>query len=286
MSAASSIIEHANVRLALETERFADLMAQDRAHKEAQARAAAAAQAREDAETRRQYQVRYADAFGAFGSLPPAPIEDERPGAYSKRLFEHLRCRLRSTHKLADVRAELSHQQRPEGQLRKHAVASRDCGRRPAITRKSAARRVDGYARPRRSGQWREANRILWPALVHSRFVDGAEEGCPDRQSANRRCPLRAAAAQCSARLEEAIMTRSPWSSSTSIRRQRGEPARSPWSTSRADGGHIAGHVGKAGASPASLRRDNAQAAIEERRLLRENEPVVGENQSVSDRRR
>lgn len=80
-------------------------------------------------------------------------------------------------------------------------------------------------------------------------------------------------------------MTRSPWSSSSPIRRQPGEPVRSAWSTSRADGGHIAGHVGKSGSSPASLRRDNAQNAIEERRLARETAVIVGENRNVVDRK-
>ncbi len=102
----TSELQRAEKRLAAMIDRRADA-------EEAQARAdaaermmAEAAQAREDAERRRQYQVRYADAFAAFGSLPPAPIEDERPGQYRARLFEHLRRRLPSGHELAAVRAD------------------------------------------------------------------------------------------------------------------------------------------------------------------------------------
>jgi hypothetical protein len=60
---------------------------------------------------------------------------------------------------------------------------------------------------------------------------------------------------------------------------------RSPPPKRSADAGHIAGHVGKAARSPASLRHANARAVIEERRLMRENESVVGENRSVADRK-
>ena len=86
-------LQAAERRLAAMVNRRADA-------EEAQARAEAAERmmaerqrAREDAERRREYQVRYADAFAAFGSLPPAPVEDERPGEYRARLFEHLRRR-------------------------------------------------------------------------------------------------------------------------------------------------------------------------------------------------
>ena len=51
--------------------------------------------AREDAERRREIQVRYADAFSAHGSQVPAPVDDERPGAYRKRLFNSCRANCR-----------------------------------------------------------------------------------------------------------------------------------------------------------------------------------------------
>ena len=60
-------------------------------------------QAREDAERRREIQVRYADSFSAFGSLVPPPIDDERPGAYRKRLFDSLQRKLPPPHDLAMV---------------------------------------------------------------------------------------------------------------------------------------------------------------------------------------
>jgi septal ring factor EnvC (AmiA/AmiB activator) len=46
-------------------------------------------QARADSERCRQFQIRYDDAFQAFGVRTPAPVEGERSGAYRKRLFEH-----------------------------------------------------------------------------------------------------------------------------------------------------------------------------------------------------
>lgn len=49
-TASSNLIEHANLRLALETERFADLMAQDRARRDAERIMAERQQAREDAD--------------------------------------------------------------------------------------------------------------------------------------------------------------------------------------------------------------------------------------------
>ena len=99
-------LEAAECRLAQMVNRRAD-------QEEQQARADAAERmmvererAREDAERRRQYQAKYADGFAAFGSLPPAPIDDERPGVYRARLYEHLRRRLPSGHELAAVRAD------------------------------------------------------------------------------------------------------------------------------------------------------------------------------------
>jgi hypothetical protein len=50
--------------------------------------------------------AKYADSFAAFGSQPPAPVEDERPGVYRARLFEHLRRRSPSGHEWPSVRAD------------------------------------------------------------------------------------------------------------------------------------------------------------------------------------
>jgi hypothetical protein len=104
--ALTSELEAAERRLARMVNRRADL-------EEEQARADAVArerelvaQVRDAAERRRQYQARYADAFAAFGSQPPAPIEDERPGQYRQRLYEHLRRKLPDGHELATVRAD------------------------------------------------------------------------------------------------------------------------------------------------------------------------------------
>ena len=62
--------------------------------------------AREDAERRREIGAQYAPAFDGFGTLTPPPLENERPGAYRKRLYEHLRHRLPSTHELSALRAD------------------------------------------------------------------------------------------------------------------------------------------------------------------------------------
>jgi hypothetical protein len=61
---------------------------------------------RANAEARRQIQATYADAFAAFGSEPPAAIDDEAPTAYRKRLFNRLARRLPTGHDLAGVRAD------------------------------------------------------------------------------------------------------------------------------------------------------------------------------------
>lgn len=61
---------------------------------------------RANAEARRQIQATYADAFAAFGSEPPAAVDDEAPTAYRKRLFNRLARRLPTGHDLADVRAD------------------------------------------------------------------------------------------------------------------------------------------------------------------------------------
>lgn len=105
-TASSNLIEHANLRLALETERFADLMAQDRARRDAERIMAERQQAREDADQRRELQVRYADSFAAFGTQPPMPVDDESPGRYRKRLFDSLQRKLPATHELATIRSD------------------------------------------------------------------------------------------------------------------------------------------------------------------------------------
>ena len=51
-------------------------------------------QARADSERRRVIQTRYDDAFAAFGTRAPQPVEGERPGAYRRRMFEALRNKL------------------------------------------------------------------------------------------------------------------------------------------------------------------------------------------------
>jgi hypothetical protein len=63
-------------------------------------------QARADSERCREFQVKYDDAFRGFGVQTPPPVEGERPGAYRKRLYEHLRRRLPSGHDLATTRAD------------------------------------------------------------------------------------------------------------------------------------------------------------------------------------
>ena len=102
----TSELQRAEKRLAAMIDRRADA-------EEAQARADAAArmmaereQARADSERRREIQVRYADAFASHGSLVPAPVDDERPGQYRKRLFDALQRKLPGGHDLATVRSD------------------------------------------------------------------------------------------------------------------------------------------------------------------------------------
>ena len=61
---------------------------------------------RDNAERRRQYQVRYSDAYQSFGTVTPAPIDNELAGEYRKRLYEGLRRKLPSDHEWASVRAD------------------------------------------------------------------------------------------------------------------------------------------------------------------------------------
>jgi hypothetical protein len=102
----TSELQRAEKRLAAMIDRRADA-------EEAQARADAAdrmmaerERAREDAERKREIQVRYADAFASHGSLVPAPVDDERPGQYRKRLFDSLQRKLPPTHDLATIRSD------------------------------------------------------------------------------------------------------------------------------------------------------------------------------------
>jgi hypothetical protein len=49
---------------------------------------------------------RYADAYRSFGTEVPAPVDDEAPSAYRRRLFNRLVRRLPSDHKLAQIRPD------------------------------------------------------------------------------------------------------------------------------------------------------------------------------------
>jgi hypothetical protein len=100
-------------RITRSTGRIDNLLADiERREREAQERAdakrmmAEREQARADSERCREFQVKYDDAFRGFGVATPPPVEGERPGAYRKRLYEHLRRRLPSGHDLATTRAD------------------------------------------------------------------------------------------------------------------------------------------------------------------------------------
>jgi hypothetical protein len=62
--------------------------------------------ARDNAEARRQIQATYADAFASFGTEVPAPVDDEAPSAFRKRLFNRLARRLAPDHELSSIRAD------------------------------------------------------------------------------------------------------------------------------------------------------------------------------------
>jgi hypothetical protein len=64
------------------------------------------AKMRQAAEQRREIQATYADAYRAFGTEVPVPVDDEAPMAFRKRLFNRLARRLPAGHDLADVRAD------------------------------------------------------------------------------------------------------------------------------------------------------------------------------------
>jgi hypothetical protein len=61
---------------------------------------------RANAEARRVIQAVYADAYRSFGTEVPAPVDDESPMSFRKRLFNRLARRLPSGHDLEDVRAD------------------------------------------------------------------------------------------------------------------------------------------------------------------------------------
>jgi hypothetical protein len=73
---------------------------------DAEEREAAREQARADAWKNREIGAVYDPAFASFGVQTPAPLDDERPGRYRRRLFERLRVKLPSDHSLADCRAD------------------------------------------------------------------------------------------------------------------------------------------------------------------------------------
>ena len=61
---------------------------------------------RANAEARREIQATYADAYRSFGTEVPAPVVDESPAAFRKRLFNRLARRLPPDHDLAQIRAD------------------------------------------------------------------------------------------------------------------------------------------------------------------------------------
>jgi hypothetical protein len=73
---------------------------------DAEQRRADAEQARADSERRREYQARYDEAFQAFGVQTPAPVDDESPGRYRRRLFESLQRKLPDSNEWASTRAD------------------------------------------------------------------------------------------------------------------------------------------------------------------------------------
>jgi hypothetical protein len=61
---------------------------------------------RANAEARREIQATYADAYRSFGTEVPAPVDDESPTAFRKRLFNRLARKLPPDHDLAQLRAD------------------------------------------------------------------------------------------------------------------------------------------------------------------------------------
>ena len=69
-------------------------------------RVRARVKARENAEARREIASRYDDSFRSFGVETPAPVDDEAPAAYRRRLFNRLARKLSPRHELAEIRAD------------------------------------------------------------------------------------------------------------------------------------------------------------------------------------
>ena len=64
------------------------------------------AKMRQAAEQRREIQAVYADAFAAFGTEVPAPVDDEPVARYRARLFNRLVRRLPQNHEWSSTRAD------------------------------------------------------------------------------------------------------------------------------------------------------------------------------------
>jgi hypothetical protein len=76
------------------------------AHQAAEREAARAQRARDAMHERTEIGARYADAYRSFGSEPPAPVDDEAPSAFRRRLYNRLARKLAPDHKLASIRAD------------------------------------------------------------------------------------------------------------------------------------------------------------------------------------
>ena len=90
-------------------------------------------QARADSEKKRVIQTRYDDAFSAFGTRAPQPVEGERPGQYRRRMFELLRTKLPTSNEWSGVRADdvpASARQQIEALVIKAAMAE---GLKPSV---------------------------------------------------------------------------------------------------------------------------------------------------------
>jgi hypothetical protein len=61
---------------------------------------------RVNSEERREIQAVYADAYRSFGTEVPAPVDDEAPMAFRRRLFNRLARRLAPDHELSSIRAD------------------------------------------------------------------------------------------------------------------------------------------------------------------------------------
>ena len=64
------------------------------------------ARMRDNVFERNEIGARYADAYRAFGTEVPAPVDDEAPSAYRRRLFNRLARKLSPDHRLAQIRSD------------------------------------------------------------------------------------------------------------------------------------------------------------------------------------